>query len=67
MAALSDGRTPGSRRSHPGSGAPRGDTVGARPGTDIYEDRPGTRSSDKKKNQIKGFKMMDETLSSFIL
>lgn len=53
MAALSDGHTPGSRRSRPGSGAPRGDIVGAHPGTDIYEDRPGTRSPDKKKKKDK--------------
>lgn len=40
---LSDGHTPGSRRSHPGSGAPRGDTWGAPLGTGICEDTPGTR------------------------
>lgn len=41
--ALSDGHTPSSRRSHPGSGAPQGDTKGARQGTGISEDTPGSR------------------------
>lgn len=49
--APSDGRTPGSRRSHPGSGAPRGDTWGAPPGTGIYGDRPGTRPASTPKKE----------------
>lgn len=55
--ALPDGRTPGSRRSHPGAGAPRGGTSGAQLSTDIYEDRSGTRlrstPDSKTQKQIK--------------
>lgn len=43
MPALSDGRTPDSRHSHPGSGAHPGDTWGAHLDIDIYEDSPGSR------------------------
>lgn len=41
--ALSGGHKPGSRRSHPGQGAPLADTLGAHPGIGISVDKTETR------------------------
>lgn len=67
--APSDGHTPGSRRSHPGSGAHRGDTWGAHLDTDIYEDSPGTRLTltPKKTTTSNGFRVLiDDILLYYV-